>query len=227
MISDKKSGDQLLGLFTLGNAAIHFIVSAVIHKQKLVDRNLLYLLAGLVIVFITIAIPVQLDGNWVTLLWAGEAALLFWIGRTKQVPVYEKLSYLLMYLAFFSIIQDWTSVYIDYSPDKPGQGNIPVFNINFLNTILFAAFFTFINYINHDKKYTPPILRSKILKDLIDISIPAILLIVLYFSFRNEIAFYWDKLYADSSIRLTKEPGNLTYNNDYLQLKNMLTGWVV
>ena len=67
----------------------------------MVDRNLVYLVAGLVIIFITIAIPVQLDGNWVTLLWAGEAALLFWIGRSKQVPVYEKLSYPLMYLAFF------------------------------------------------------------------------------------------------------------------------------
>jgi uncharacterized membrane protein len=72
---------------------------------------LFYLVSGLVLVFITIAIPVQLDGNWVTLLWAGEAALLFWIGRTKNVPVYEKLSYLLMILAFISILHDWTTVY--------------------------------------------------------------------------------------------------------------------
>ncbi len=83
MLNGEKNGGQLLGLFTLANAFIHFIVSAFIYRQKLVDRNLVYLVAGLVIVFITIAIPVQLDGNWVTLLWAGEAALLFWIGRSK------------------------------------------------------------------------------------------------------------------------------------------------
>ena len=149
LLSEQKSVSQFLGLFTLGNALIHFVVATVIYKQKLFDRNLLYLVAGLVIVFITIAIPIQLDGNWVTLLWAGEAALLFWIGRTKEVPVYEKLSYPLMYLAFFSIIQDWLKVQIDYSLEKPTLRNTPIFNIYFLNTLLFAAFFALINYINN------------------------------------------------------------------------------
>ncbi len=65
-------------------------------------------------VFITIAIPVQLDGNWVTLLWAGEAALLFWLGRTKSIPVYEKLSYPLMLLAGVSLVQDWDISYHQY-----------------------------------------------------------------------------------------------------------------
>ena len=119
-ILDKhETGEQLLGLSTLCNAVVHFIVSAIIYRQKLADKNLLYLISGLVLVFITIAIPVQLDGNWVTLLWAGEAALLFWIGRTKNVPIYEKLSYPLMILAFFSIVQDWTTVYDRYNHEQP------------------------------------------------------------------------------------------------------------
>lgn len=100
-----ETGKQYLGLFTLGNAIIHFIVSALIYRRKLADRNLFYLIAGLVLVFITIAIPVQLNGNWVTLLWAGEAALLFWIGRTKNIPIYEKISYPLMILATVSIFK--------------------------------------------------------------------------------------------------------------------------
>ena len=127
MLNGEKNGGQILGLFTLSNAFIHFLVSAFIYRQKLVDRNLVYLVAGLVIVFITIAIPVQLDGNWVTLLWAGEAALLFWIGRSKEVPVYEKLSYPLMYLAFFSIVHDWQHIHIDYTPDKSGPRNTTCF----------------------------------------------------------------------------------------------------
>ena len=106
ILDNHQTGSQLLGLFTLINAVVHFVASVIIYRQKLADRNIHYLIAGLVLVFITIAIPVQLDGNWVTLMWAGEAALLFWIGRTKNVSFYEKLSYPLMLLAFFSILQD-------------------------------------------------------------------------------------------------------------------------
>src|SRR5690606_5054601 len=76
ILDSHEIGSQLLGLFTLGNAMLHFIVGLVIYKQKLGDKNLFYFVAGLVLVFITIAIPVQLNGNWVTLLWVGEAALL-------------------------------------------------------------------------------------------------------------------------------------------------------
>jgi uncharacterized membrane protein len=100
-----------LGFFALANGVVHFAVSAVIYKQNLYDKKLLFLVLGLVLVFITVAIPIQLDGNWVTILWAIEAALLFWIGRSKQVPFYEKIAVPLMVLAFFSIAQDWSMEY--------------------------------------------------------------------------------------------------------------------
>lgn len=222
MINDEKNGGQLLGLFTLANAFIHFIVSVFIYRQKLVDRNLVYLVAGLVIVFITIAIPVQLDGNWVTLLWAGEAALLFWIGRSKQVPVYEKISYPLMYLAFFSIVQDWQHINIDYSPDKSGLRHTPVFNANFLNAVVFTAFFSLITYLNSSKKYTSPEFSRKSLKEVINYSIPAMLLIVMYAAFRNEIAIYWDQLYADYTQLVQPEAGKnfrYVYSQDYIYFK--------
>ena len=90
LLENHTTGEQLLGLFTLCNAFIHLIVSAVIYRQKLADRNLFYLVSGLVLVFITIAFLVQLDGNWVTLLWVGEAALLFWIARTKKCTSVRK-----------------------------------------------------------------------------------------------------------------------------------------
>jgi uncharacterized membrane protein len=224
MINGEKNGDQLLGLFTLANAFVHFIVSAFIYRQKMVDRNLVYLVAGLVIVFITIAIPVQLDGNWVTLLWAGEAALLFWIGRSKQVPVYEKLSFPLMYLAFFSIVQDWQQINIDYSPDKSGPRQPPVVNTNFLNAFVFTVFFSLITYLNNSKKYASPEFRRKYLKEVFNYSIPAMLLIVMYAAFRNEIVVYWDQLYADYTQAVQPEIRKdlrFAYNQDYIYFKNI------
>src|SRR5690606_15317880 len=139
ILESHEIGRQLLGIFTLMNAIVHFGVAATIHRQQLADRNLFYMVAGLVLVFITVAIPVQLDGNWVTLLWAGEAALLFWIGRTKKLAVYEKLSYPLMLLAFFSLWHDWTTANDGYNYIKQETWITPVFNVNFLSALLFIA----------------------------------------------------------------------------------------
>ncbi len=212
-----------LGLFTLGNAIIHLVASIAIYRQKLADRNLFFLVAGLVLVFITIAIPVQLDGSWVTLLWAGEAALLFWIGRTKTVPFYEKLSYLLMFLAFFSIAHDWLNLDGNYYPTQTGKTLKPILNINFLTSLLFVAFFGFINYVNNIKKYATPLLPEKVLNPVIRFSIPAILLIVIYYSFRIEISNYWNQLYIDSLTEIKKDSQGFA-NNDLNQFKKI---WII
>lgn len=227
ILDNHEIGEQLLGIFTLCNAIIHFIVSAVIYRQKLADRNLFYLVSGLVLVFITITIPVQLDGNWVTLLWAGEAALLFWIGRTKDIPVYEKLSYPLMILAFFSITHDWTSVYDTYNLENPETRITPLFNINFLSSLLFLSAFGFINILNRNKNYTSALVSQKGISKVISFSIPAILLFTLYYAFRMEISNYWNQLYADSAITINSEGQqypNYYWNNDLSRFK---TVWIV
>jgi hypothetical protein len=54
-----ETGKHLLGVFTLCNALVHFVVTTIIYKKKLGDKNLFYLAAGLVLIFITIAIPVK------------------------------------------------------------------------------------------------------------------------------------------------------------------------
>lgn len=227
ILNTHKTGEQLLGLFTLGNAIIHFSVSAVICRQKLADRNLFFLVAGLVLVFITIAIPVQLDGNWVTLLWVFESALLFWIGRTKNVPVYEKLSYPLMFLAFFSIAQDWLTIYNNYYPEQPGTRLTLLFNINFLSSVLFIASFVFINYLNNNRKYTSSLFPQKALSAIITFSIPAILLIVLYYSFRMEISTYWNQLYIDSAIEIKKEGQEYPDNYWNYDLTKFQKIWII
>ena len=82
ILQSHTTGAQLLGLFTLGNAIIHFMVSLIIYKRKLADKKLFYLILAIVITFITMAIPVQLDGGYVTIFWTVEAALLLiWAGK--------------------------------------------------------------------------------------------------------------------------------------------------
>lgn len=208
VLNSHETGKQLLGLFTLCNAVLHFVVSVVIYRQKLADRNLFYFIAGLVLVFITIAIPVQLDGKWVTLLWVCEAALLFWIGRTSTIYFYEAISYILMILAFTSIIQDWSTVYSIYNPQQPETRIIPLFNINFLTSLLFILSFGFINILNRDPKYRTSLISQQELSGLVSWLIPAIFLIVLYYSFWIEISTYWNQLYIDSAKEIKQEGAN-------------------
>ncbi len=145
LIDYQEQGEEFLGLFTLVNAIIHFSVAFLIYKKNLADRNLFYLAAGLVLTFVTIAIPVQLDGSWVTLLWAFEAALLFWIGRTKKVNFYENLSYILMALTVFSLFIDWSESYDGYFDDTISM--TPFFNSTLLTSLLCVCSFGFISFI--------------------------------------------------------------------------------
>lgn len=216
-------GKELLGVFTLCNALVHFIVCAVLFKKKLADRNLFYFVAGMVLVFITIAIPVQLDGNWVTLLWTLEATLLFWIGRTRNVPVYEKLSYPLMLLAFFSLLQDWEMSYKAYAV----EGHVTSFmNITFLTSLIFVGAFGFINWI-HTKENTTSTNSSKHwMSTIMTFGIPVIFLLSLYGACYLEIEYYWDKLYWLSEIQTPtiEEYSYPEYNHD---LRNFGNVWLL
>jgi len=194
LINTLQTGNQFLGLFTLCNAILHFGVSAVIYKQKLGDRNLFYLVSGLVLVFIAIAIPVQLDGNWVTLLWAGEAALLFWIGRTKKVAVYEGISYGVMILACLSLFQDWI-VSSNYFTGVPVSTVLPFINIQFLSSLLFMGAFGFIIRLSRNTNFPSVFIIQKELQENILNLIQSFLLLILYVTFFNEIAAVFDQAY--------------------------------
>ncbi len=221
------NGGHYLGLFTLGNAFIHLVVSIVIYRQKLADRNLFYFVSGLVFIFITISIPVQLNGNWVTLLWAGEATLLFWIGRTKHVVLYETLSYALMYLAFFSLLQDWSRQNRDLHDIMAETGVVPLFNIEFLTSSIFIASFIYINILNHNTRYSSTIVRQPDLQNVISFSISAVLIISLYYTFYREISIYFDQLYSSSMKEITTEGGKTSLRVRDTNIKYFKDIWLI
>ncbi len=222
VLDSHASGKDYLGLFAIINALVHFVISRLINRNKLVDRNLFYLVSGLALVFVTLAIPIQLDGRWVTLLWAGEAALLFWIGRSRQAKIYEKLSYPLMLLAFISIVHDWTFVYDHYYSAHPDSFLVPVFNTNFLSSLIFIASFAFINITDFRIKPSSSDADSESLRRIFRIVAPAILLTVVYISFRLEIKNYWQQSYMASRVETGGEgTGSETFYMDQDLMKMM------
>lgn len=224
ILSTHTIGDQLLGVYTLVNAVIHFGVAVLIFKQKLADRNLFYLIIGLVLTFITIAVPVQLDGNWVTLIWTCEAALLFWIAKKNVVAVYEKLSYILMMLAFFSLCQDWIIAAQQSHYNFPEITFIP--NYNFVTALVFAALFGFITFLNSGKKENTT-KETKALSIIMSYVIPGILVFVVYNAFRLEISEYWRGLFLKSMVEVSDSDGTYSekfYNYDLLDLRSI---WII
>lgn len=197
IIKSQISGERFLGLFTVVNAFVHFLVGLVISRYRLADRNVVNLLIALFMSFITIAVPVQFQGNWVTLLWTAEAAFLFWIGRTREVSLYEYFSYPMMVLASISLLNDWQVGSQKYS--SMDVFRTPVFNGDFLTAILFVAAFSFIHYINKNEKYNPPS-NHPFLK-VAEYAIPAVLLVALYNAFRIEIGNYWHAQMVRTAVR--------------------------
>ncbi len=226
ILSETRVEGNYLGLFTLANAVIHFAFVLYIHKQKLADRKLFYLIIVLVLTFITIAIPVQLNGHWVTLLWIGEAALLFWIGRTKKIPMYEKIALPLMFIAFGSILQDWDDAYTYMSGYARDEWLTPFFNFQFLSGIIMVVGFGLINYINQSVPAADPLFKKKAFNNIINIVMPAFFLITLYLSFSMEITNYWNQQFYSSGVQIAYEDGSgETYETFNYSLKNMGGVW--
>ena len=221
ILSQNKDSVELLGLFTLANAIIHFVVSVIIYKRKLADRNLFYLILATVITFITMAIPVQLDGGWVTIFWTIEASILFYLGRVKAIAIYEKLSFPLIILAFFSLIQDW-SVRIDSYDTNTNV--TPIFNVGFLTAVIFISCFTWIYFVGKKSMEKP--LEWIWMRQILSYFIPSVLLLVTYLTFSIEISKYFNNLNELTRINATptvkEEYAEYIYNHNYDQLK---TAW--
>jgi hypothetical protein len=219
IIDSRAEGNQFLGLFTVTNAALHFIVGFIISRYNLADKSSIHLITALVLTFVTIAVPVQFRGSWITLLWTAQAAILFWIGRTKLVALYEYFSYPLMALAFISLCNDWQTVSHKLFSNEIDTNPAPFFNADFVTAILFVAAFAFIFWIHRNKNYAPAVEQE--FYDLLSFALPTVLLIVLYNTFRLEVANYWHYQLMSSAVESASSPGFLVYNED-LNLFNVI-----
>ena len=95
------------GLFTIAVAAINFCLAAYFYKTNKGDKNLLYLLIGLTLTFISLAAPVQLHGHSISLFWSAEFVLLYWLHQRSGIRVFKYSSGFIMILMLISLLTDW------------------------------------------------------------------------------------------------------------------------
>lgn len=226
MIDDAGGMDKYLGVFTLANAVIHFGVGYLIYRKDLADKSLFFLVAGLVLVFVTMTVPVQLDGNWVTMIWIGEAVLLFWIGRSKGVPTYEKMAYPLMLLAFGSLIHDWQLGYSGWI-ESPDFRQYAVFNIYFITSMMVLAGLGWIYWFQQKKEFPSAFTPDSKLPAFITFLLGAAILFVSYSSVFLEIASYWNQKYQASELSLVIENSNNRQYQANYDLRTFKSIWLV
>lgn len=135
IILDTPETSVYKGLFTATLAIFNFVFAFVLYKNSRVDKNLVFLLIGLVLTFVSLAAPVQLEGNYITMFWAAETVLLLWLSQKSGIRLMKLASVVLMVLMIFSLVMDWEQIY---------SANVPplmmvVFNKGYMTGIISIA----------------------------------------------------------------------------------------
>ena len=107
MLILKDVGSSYTGLFTLLLALYNVSYATILFKKFGLDKNAVYVLIGLALTFVTLTIPIQFDGNQITLFWAAEVVLLFWLSQKSKIEAFKLSAIIVQILSIVSLLLDW------------------------------------------------------------------------------------------------------------------------
>lgn len=102
---------QFRGLFSASLAALNLMLSFILFRNRKADPNIVYLLIGITLTFISLTAPIQLHGNNITLFWASEAVLLYWLYQKSSIKLMKLTSLIVWIAMMISLFMDLTSTY--------------------------------------------------------------------------------------------------------------------
>ena len=117
------------GIFTIGLSVVNLCLAWFLYKSQRGEKNLLYLLIGLTLTFISLSAPVQLHGHSITMFWSAECVLLYWLHQQSSIKIFKYSSAIVLLLMTFSLLMDWSA-----ANDKSATF-IPVIFINWQGAI--------------------------------------------------------------------------------------------
>lgn len=200
---DDKYYEQYQGLFCVFNALIHLGFAVLCKKKELNDKTIYHFILAMVISFITMAIPVQLEGNYVTIIWVVEMIVLMWMTQKTSVNTYRYLSYGISVLAFFSLIHDWTNYSYFSNNTDTTLALKPILNRYFLTSIIGTAGFAVMWKMNGKN-------LEGVLSRIANVFLIVVGLLVCYLTFSNEISLYFDIQYKLTEYTHVGEYGEWT-----------------
>jgi predicted membrane protein DUF2339 len=126
--------DSYKGLFCAVMGVFHLGATWFVFRKRTADRNILYLLVGITLSFVSLTAPLQLHGHYITLFWASESVLLYWLYLKSSMPPIRLAAALVWLAMLVSLVTDWITVYVASTHEPLNV----VFNPGFM-TGLYAA----------------------------------------------------------------------------------------
>lgn len=107
LILNEWNDGKYQGIFTMIMSVINLDLAWYLYKTQKGEKNLLYLLIGLTLTFLSLTAPVQLKGHNITLFWAAETVLLYWLHQRSRITLFKYSSVIVFVLLFISLLMDW------------------------------------------------------------------------------------------------------------------------
>lgn len=123
-----------MGAFAIGMALLYAGAAEILLRRKVRSRREILLLIAVALTFVTIAIPIQLKSNWITIAWAVQGLVILWAALEIRSARLRAHAFALFALAFFKLLF-WDTPY-GYRPTF-----IPIFNRYFLSSLTVIACF--------------------------------------------------------------------------------------
>jgi len=118
-----------MGVFAVGMALLYAGAAKLLLDRSAATRSESLSLIGVALTFVTIAIPIQLRQNWITIAWAVEALLMLWAGIETRAWKLRALAYTMFAFVLVRLVF-W---------DTPGWSRrmfTPVLNKYFLSSLV-------------------------------------------------------------------------------------------
>jgi len=172
------------GVFTLALSAFNFVFAYIFYRRKNIDKNLVFLLIGLVLTFLSLTGPLQLDGNYITLFWACELVAMYWMGTKTRIVLLKNASILILVLTLISLTMDWNK---DYYSVQINALNI-LFNKAFITaTVVCLAIFLNRKLLKKDEDST--LMWGILPKQYYINGINLLLIVLVYISLHLEVSY--------------------------------------
>ena len=102
---------NMRGLFTTCLGVFNLGFAWALLKNKKVSVTLRYFLLGFGVGFISLIAPVQFEGNFITLFWAIELVLLYWLSEKSGLVLLKIFSFSVLLVLLISLLFDWVNYY--------------------------------------------------------------------------------------------------------------------
>lgn len=198
---------ELQGIYTLSIAIFNCIFALILFRKEGLDKNLIYLLIGIVLTFLSLVAPVQLVGNHITLFWATEAVLLLWFSQKSGIKLIKVTSVIVNIAMIVSLALDWHNLYF---PDIYTTEILPiVLNKAFLTSAftILSLFLTFWFIRQEKETFLLKSFNVNLYKQLLSIST----IIIIYLS-----------IFFELSYQLTESLTHIPSINIYIGIYNFL-----